>query len=148
MAIWGSVLFALVAGAMIPFQAGVNVELAGWLGSPARAAFVSFLVGTVALFFLALAVTRGLPSGERIGAAPWWAWIGGFLGAFYVFGSIVTAPRLGAVTLFAAVLAGQALASLLIDHFGWVGFPEHTIGPGRLLGVALLAAGVMLVRLF
>src|SRR5919108_469601 len=55
-------------------------------------------------------------------AAPWWVWIGGALGAFYVAASIVTAPRLGAATLIALVVAGQAVASLLIDQFGWVGF--------------------------
>jgi transporter family-2 protein len=73
-------------------------------------------------------------------------WIGGVLGAFYVLGSIVAAPRLGAVTLFVMILAGQALASLAVDHFGWVGFEEHPINAARLGGVALLAAGVALVR--
>jgi bacterial/archaeal transporter family-2 protein len=70
------------------------------------------------------------------------------MGAFYVVGSIVAAPRLGAVTLVALILAGQAVASLVVDHFGWVGFAEHPISPGRLLGVALVAAGVALVRIF
>ena len=73
-------------------------------------------------------------------------WIGGLLGAFYVLGSIVAAPRLGAVTLVALILAGQTLASLAVDHFGWVGFEEQPITPLRLAGVALLAAGVALVR--
>ena len=47
-------------------------------------------------------------------------------GAFYVTGSIVTAPKLGAVTLTIAIVTGQALASVLVDQFGWVGF-EDTI---------------------
>ena len=69
-------------------------------------------------------------------------WVGGFLGAFYVLGSVVTAPKLGAATLFALILAGQATASLAVDHFGWVGFDENPVTPGRLLGMALVAAGV------
>ncbi len=148
MAIWGYVLFALAAGAMLPFQVGINAELASWIGGPVRAAFLSFLVGTLALLVLALAVARGWPSGERLAQAPWWVWAGGLLGAFYVFGSIVTGPRLGAVTFVALIVAGQAVASLLVDHFGWVGFEEHPVTPGRLVGVALLAAGVILVRVF
>jgi bacterial/archaeal transporter family-2 protein len=145
-AIWGYLLFALAAGAMLPIQFGINAQLASWLGSPVRAALVSFVVGTLTLAAVALAAARDWPAGERIGSAPWWVWIGGGLGAFYVLGSIVAAPRLGAVTLFAMILAGQALASLTVDHFGWVGFDEHPISTLRVAGVALLAAGVALVR--
>jgi transporter family-2 protein len=147
-AIWGYLVFALLAGAMLPFQFGINAQLATWLGSPVRATLVSFAVGTLALAAVTLAAFRNLPSTERIGGAPWWVWVGGLLGAFYVLGSIVTAPKLGAATLVAMILAGQAIASLLVDHFGWVGFEENPVTPGRLLGMALVAAGVALVRVF
>src|SRR5919108_3997232 len=83
----------------------------------------------------------------QAGDAPWWVWIGGILGAFYVLGSIVTAPKLGAATLVALILAGQAIASLLVDHYGWVGFEGHPITLVRVAGVVLLAGGVALVRL-
>ena len=146
MAIWGYLGFALVAGAMLPIQFGINAQLASWLGSSVRAAFVSFVVGALSLAVVALAVARDWPSADRVTAAPWWVWIGGALGAFYVLGSIVAAPRLGAVTLFVMILAGQALASLAVDHFGWVGFEQHPINALRIGGVALLAAGVALVR--
>jgi bacterial/archaeal transporter family-2 protein len=72
--------------------------------------------------------------------------VGGCFGAFYVLGSVVTAPKLGAAALFAFILAGQAAASLAVDHFGWVGFDENPVTPGRLLGLALVAAGVAAVR--
>jgi bacterial/archaeal transporter family-2 protein len=147
-AIAAYLLFAVVAGAMIPFQAGINAQLAQWVGSPIRAAFVSFVVGTIALAALSLAVWKPLPSTSRLGQAPWWVWIGGLFGAFYVAGNIVTAPKLGAATLIAAVVAGQSLASILVDQFGWVGFKEHHVSPGRLAGMALVLAGVTLVRVF
>jgi bacterial/archaeal transporter family-2 protein len=145
-AIWGYLLFALAAGAMLPIQFGINAQLAGWVGSSVRAALVSFVVGSLSLVVVALAVARDWPAGERLSVAPWWIWIGGAFGAFYVLGSIVAAPRLGAVTLFAMILAGQALASLAVDHFGWVGFAQQPVNALRLAGVALLAAGVALVR--
>jgi transporter family-2 protein len=72
--------------------------------------------------------------------------VGGLLGAFYVLGSVVTAPRLGAASLVAVILAGQTATSLIVDHFGWVGFEESPITPGRLAGIGLVAAGVVLVR--
>jgi transporter family-2 protein len=144
-AIWAYLLFALAAGAMLPLQFGINAQLAEWLGGSVRAAFVSFVVGAFALLIAVLVSARGWP--DRPGDAPWWVWTGGLLGAFYVLGSIVTAPKLGAATLVALILAGQAIASLAVDHFGWVGFEEQPITALRVAGVALLAGGVALVRL-
>ena len=146
--LWLYLLFAFAAGVVLPFQAGINAELAEWVQSPVRAAFVSFLVGTVILLLAALLVTRPLPSGNRLADAPWWVWVGGALGAFYVAGSIVTAPKLGAATLIALVVAGQALASVVVDHFGWVGFEAKPVTIGRIAGITLLGAGVVLVRYF
>jgi transporter family-2 protein len=60
----------------------------------------------------------------------------------------VTAPRLGAATLIALVVAGQALASVVVDQFGMVGFKEHHATPGRIAGMALVVAEVTLVRVF
>ena len=145
---WAFVLFGVAAGAMLPFQAGVNAQLAEYLGSPLRAALASFLVGALVLLPLVAVFVRGLPSAERVSAAPWWVWLGGALGAFYVVGSITSAPRLGAVTLIAVILAGQAVASLVVDHFGMVGFDEHPATLGRIAGIVLIALGVVFVRLF
>jgi bacterial/archaeal transporter family-2 protein len=145
-ATWPYYLFAIAAGAMLPVQFGINAQLAAWLGSPLRATFVSFAVGAAVLLVAVALFARGVSEGRELGAAPWWVWVGGFLGAFYVLGSVVTAPKLGAAALFAFILAGQAVASLAVDHFGWVGFDENPITPGRLLGMALVAAGVAAVR--
>jgi transporter family-2 protein len=139
---------AVAAGVMIPFQAGINTQLAQLVGSPIRAAFVSFVVGTLALLVLSALVLKPLPSAARLGGAPWWLWTGGLFGAFYVAGNIFSAPKLGAATLIAAIVAGQSLASLLVDQYGWVGFREHHVSPGRLAGMALVLAGVALVRIF
>ncbi|HVM68657.1 MAG TPA: DMT family transporter [Gaiellaceae bacterium] len=146
MATWPYYVFAVAAGAMLPIQFGINAQLASWLGSPLRATFVSFAVGALVLLAATAVFARGVAEGRDLGAAPWWVWVGGFLGAFYVLGSVVTAPKLGAAALFAFILAGQAFASLAVDHFGWVGFEENPVTPGRLLGIALVAAGVAAVR--
>ena len=146
-AIWPYLVFGFAAGAMLPIQFGINAQLASWVDSPLRATLVSFAVGTLALLVVMLVACRDWPPLERIGlGAPWWVWVGGLLGAFYVLGSVVAAPKLGAATLVAVILAGQAVASLLVDHFGWVGFEENPITPGPPAGIALVAVGVALVR--
>jgi len=146
--VWPYLLFAFAAGVALPVQFGINAQLATWLDSPVRAAFVSFLTGTIILAIAAALVFKPVPSLNRLGQAPWWVWLGGALGAFYVAGSIVSAPRLGAAALIAAVVAGQSIASVVVDHFGWVGFEPKHVSPGRLIGIALVGAGVVLVRLF
>jgi transporter family-2 protein len=145
---WLYLLLAFAGGVVLPFQAGVNAQLADWLHSPVRAAFVSFLTGTLVLAVASAFVFKPLPSWARLGHTPWWVWIGGALGAFFVSASLVTAPKLGAAQLVALVVAGQAVASLIIDQFGWVGFETKHLSAGRLIGMALVFAGVALVRVF
>ncbi len=138
-------VLGVVAGALLPLQAGVNAQLALWLGSPIRAAVANFVVGLVALLLLVAVFVRGKPA-ERLGDTPWWVWAGGLCGAFFVAANALIAPRLGALTLFGVILLGQAVASIAIDKWGLFGFREQAVGPGRVAGLALVAAGVAMVR--
>ncbi len=135
----------LLAGAVMPAQAGINYKLRTFLGDPVLAAFVSFLVGTVALAALALAQRTPWPDWQEVARAPWWAWIGGFMGAYVVGSSVVLAPRLGATAMLALIVAGQMLASILIDHFGWFGYRADPVNLRRILGTLMLIAGAWLV---
>jgi bacterial/archaeal transporter family-2 protein len=140
-------LLAVAAGAALPFQAGINARLASFVGGPIRASAISFAVGTIVLVLLALVATRGVASTGRLGSVPSWGWLGGAVGAGYVASAVAAAPRLGALNLFAAVIFGQLLCSVVLDHYG-VLYREHSLNAGRLVGVALLAAGVALVRFY
>jgi bacterial/archaeal transporter family-2 protein len=139
-------LLAVLAGAMLPVQTGVNVQLRGLLGQPLAAALVSFLVGTLGLAAVVALLRVPVPVGAAWGRSAWWHWSGGLLGGSFIALTIVLAPRLGAATLIAALVAGQMTASLIVDHYGWVGFAEHAITPLRLAGVVLIVVGVVLVR--
>lgn len=140
------VLTAVLVGLLLPVQAGVNAELRVTLGHPLTTAFVSFLVGTVALGILMVLAGAAVPNPRAMAQAPLYQWSGGLLGAIYIAAAVVLAPRLGAATLIASVVTGQMIASLVLDHFGLVGFAEHPIGPGRIVGALLVVAGVVLIR--
>ena len=139
-------LLALAAGVLLPVQAGLNAQLRSALGSPVAAALVSFLVGTAGLATVAVLLRTPLPLGRAWAATTPWQWSGGLIGAVYVLAAIVLAPRLGAATLIAAVVAGQMITSLVLDQYGLVGFPVHSLTPVRLLGAALVIAGVILIQ--
>lgn len=146
--IWFYILVALIAGALMPVQAGVNAQLARWVGHPVVAALVSFAVGTIALLAYSLALRSPLPAWGALQEAPWWVWIGGLFGAFFVAAAAAYAPRLGAATFVAVTVAGQMLISLLLDQYGLIGFAERQATVPRMIGALLLVAGVVLIRKF
>ncbi|HEV3467712.1 MAG TPA: DMT family transporter [Pyrinomonadaceae bacterium] len=145
---WFYVLVAAAAGAVIPVQPGVNSQLARWVGSPVAAAFVSLSTGALALLVYCLALRPVLPGWAALWQTSWWLWVGGLLGAFVVAATAAYAPRLGAATFIAVAVAGQMFAAILLDHFGLVGFDSRPAGWPRVLGAALLVAGVILIRKF
>lgn len=142
---WMFVFLALVAGATMPVQAGINLRLRHALGDPVWAALISFGVGTLALLVYGVA-TRPIPTLGMAATAPAWAWTGGACGAFFVTVTILLAGEIGATTTMAWLLAGQFTAALLLDHFGLISFDVHTVSPLRILGVVLLIVGATLVN--
>ncbi len=142
------IILAVLAGMMMPTQAAVNNKLAGAVGSPILAAFISFLVGTIALFLYIVA--SGIPLGDLFSAkdASIVAWTGGLLGAFFVAATVTLVPRLGVALTFSLLIAGQMLVTLVIDHFGLLGIPVKEVNLPRLLGVTFITIGVILIRKF
>lgn len=139
-----AVLVGVGAGCLVGMQAPINSRLGKTVGSIQAASF-SFLVGTLVLLVIAAFVHRGLGSLRELGHVPWWALVGGLLGAVYVSVALVAVRTLGASGLTAVVIAGQLAISVAIDRFGLLGIAKQQIGVSRVLGLALLVAGVVLV---
>src|SRR5690348_12594311 len=121
------VLLAAAAGALVPVQTGANAELARRLGHPVLAALVNFTVGAVALAAATLAVTRPAGAVSRALGAPWWAWIGGLLGATFVVVAVVVIRHVGATAQLAAMLAGWMIGALLVDRLGLLNLPVREL---------------------
>jgi len=139
-------LTALVAGALMPVQAGVNARLRDFIGEPIMASFISFGVGTVALLTLILIMRMPWPTAATLAAAPWWTWSGGLLGAFFVAVTVILVFKLGATGLIAWIIAGQLIASVLLDHTVAMGFAVREVSWQRMAGVLLLLCGAVLVN--
>jgi bacterial/archaeal transporter family-2 protein len=138
-------LLILFAGAMTAAQPPTNAILARESGSVLFAALLSFAVGTLALLGLIVALRPSIALAP-LRDVPWYAWAGGFYGAFFVAVGAFAAPRLGIASLIVIAVAGQMMAALAIDHYGAFGLARTAVTPGRLMGVALVLAGVVLVR--
>jgi transporter family-2 protein len=147
MGLFWSVL-GILSGAFIAIQAPINSQLARGLGLPVAAAAFSFLSGAIVLGIATLLVTRtqGITLDWKA-PAPWLFIVGGLLGGSYVTISTILIPRIGAAALMALIVAGQLLAGMLLDRFGFLGMAVREISLGRVAGAILLMAGAVLIRL-
>jgi transporter family-2 protein len=139
------IIVASAAGACISVQAAANGSLRTNLGDARYAAFLSICGTIVTAALVMLAIRPALPPATAFRAAPWWNWLGGPLGAVFVLAGAALTPRMGSAAFIAAVVGGQLVCSLVLDHFGLMNVPQHGLSVGRLVGVALVFAGVLLV---
>lgn len=142
----GLLLLAAFAGAVVPFQSAINVNLGRGLGHPLWATLASLVVSILVLLPIMLAMRLPLPSLAFIGKAPMWMWAGGAFGVCFISLALVLLPRLGATGFMALALAGQVVASLLLDHFGWFGLVERQVTLPKVFGAVLLIGGVVLIQ--
>ena len=136
---------ALFAGALIAVQAPINAILGKASGSPIIAAFISFVVGTIALGAFVARSPNGLFAAE-LRSVPWYAWTGGLYGAFFVAIAAFGAPRIGVGPLLTAAIAGQLLGAIILDHYGLLGLARQPVSIEKIAGVALVLIGAWLVR--
>ena len=142
----GLLLLAAFAGAVVPFQSAINVNLGRGLGHPLWATLASLGVSILVLLPIMLALRLPLPSLAFISKAPLWMWAGGAFGVCFISLALVLLPKLGASGFMALALAGQVVASMMVDHFGWFGLVERQVTLPKVFGAALLIGGVVLIQ--
>ena len=141
-----SSLLAFAAGTSIVVQQALNANLRTALNSAAWSGFVSYFVGLLCMIVLVVVLRDPIPSATMAARIPWWAWSGGMFGAIFIALGILLVPKIGAATFIALLVAGQMLASVAFDHFGLLGLAQRPVDLPRIMGVALLIAGVLLIR--
>ena len=134
----------LFVGFSVALETPTNALLGKTGGSFLQASLISFVVGAIVLGIITLVVRPRGPDGW-VQATPWYAWTGGFYGAFIVVASAWATPKLGAGTTLVAMVAAQVLLGVILDHFGVLGLPHHTASWVRIGGIILVAAGAALV---
>lgn len=141
--------FAVAAGMLNALQAGANSTLNKTLGQPFPVALIIVMVSATSLLIVGTLSGQFVwPEGEKWGGAPWWAWIGGMMGATFVMSQLLVAQRIGAAPYLGLTVTAAVVTSLLLDHFGWMGFKEHPANLWRILGGVLMISGVGLIARF
>lgn len=146
--VWLLGAVAFLGGILNTVQSGANATLSKTLGQPIAAALIVSAVN--AIVYLAVAPFAGLaiPKADAIAHVPWWAWLGGVLGGFYVLTAIFLAEKLGAAIFTGLTVTAGITTSVLLDHYGLVGFKQHAAGLWRIIGCLLMVGGLALVSIF
>lgn len=140
-------VLAFLIGCAIPLQAAINSRLKEHLeGSTLLAALVSFSVGTIALAVIYAFGDQRWKALGGLARAEAWQLTGGLLGALFVFGTTLLAPRIGVAKMLSLLVAGQVIVSLVMDHEGWLGLVQREFTVARVSGAVLVVAGAVLVN--
>ncbi|WP_318530959.1 DMT family transporter [Apilactobacillus micheneri] len=142
-------IIGIIAGLILPIQTSINTNLGNRIkGTPFIASMVSFLIGTLSLFIIAL--LKGVPiliPFSTFTNQPYWIWLGGALGVVGLTSNIIIFPYLGAVQTVVMPILGQIIMSMIIDNFGLFMSPEHPFTIMRFVSILILLAGVLMIVL-
>lgn len=139
-------LIASIAAFGVPFQSAVNAKLGEILQHRPLAAFLSFLGGTISLAIIVLITTPGLPKWPEGKTIPWYLLLGGPIGVVFVTTVLTIVPYIGVARVTAALVVGQLVMSVVIDHFGWMGVDQQSISLPRVFGCIALVGGLLLIQ--
>lgn len=146
---WPLVLNAILIGMAIALQPVVNAQLSRHVNHKLQAALLSFSTGTVLLTVLCafLYFFRQVqpPEVASLQRGPWWMWLGGTLGVFFITASIYLVVPLGPTTMLMCFIAGQLTASIIIEHFGLMNLPVQPISGLRIFAVLLMVVAIFLI---
>jgi transporter family-2 protein len=138
----------VIAGMLQALGPPMNGQLRQSLVNPWLATLVSFGL-VLALFIIVAAIfPRPVPTAQGLAAMPWWAPLGGVVGAFAVVTGLLFVNRVGAGPFAGLTITANILMSLAIDHFGWFGIEQHSLSVWRILGGALMTGGIVLIAMF
>jgi bacterial/archaeal transporter family-2 protein len=143
-----ALLLAALAGAGIAAQSGTNAVLGRMLGHPMWASFWQFAAGTVLIMVMMVILRVPYPAFAATAAAgPWWVWIGFITGSYFVISALSLSPVIGVGGFIAALVAGQMIASLILDNYGLVGLAVRPLTLARAAGAAFIILGVALIQI-
>jgi transporter family-2 protein len=117
-------LLAAAVGWSSTTQTAINSQLGKVAGQPLVAAFLGYVVSSIAVLLLAVAAARrsGLELFVLRRRPRWYELAGGLCGAYFLAVAVTFAPATGVAMFFSLVVAGQLTSSFLLDRYGLLDF--------------------------
>lgn len=136
-------LCALAAGAAMSVQGVMNTRLGdkvGVLETNAMVQGVGFVLAILIAWIFGKGNIRLLPE------APWYSWLGGVIAPIITVTVMLSIKGLSPTVAISTILLAQLTVAALIDAFGWLGSEKLAFGWQKYVGVALMVAGVLMMK--
>lgn len=114
-----------------------------WLASATSFALITFFFAGTSLVH-----PYPLPTQKDVAELPWWALVGGLVGAVQVYAGLTLVNKIGTGSFVGFTLTAALITSLLIDHFGRFRMQPHPLNTGRVLRPVPLVGGVRRIARF
>jgi bacterial/archaeal transporter family-2 protein len=140
--------FIILGGVLQTCGAAMNAQLNTSLSNRWLASTVSF--GIITAFFICVFAVfpTPLPTVGALSSMPWWAPLGGLVGAVQVYAGLTLVNKVGAGPFVGFTVTAALIASLFVDHLGLFHMPVHAVNTWRILGAVLMAGGIALIAKF
>jgi transporter family-2 protein len=135
---------AMAIGVLLAVQASANLQLTKAVGTPYGAAALQLGIAATLLGVVA-AASGGLQDLSDLSSASWWELLGGLASPIYIVSAILLFPRLGALASVGLFVAGQMLASVVLDLGGFIGLSRQPLTVTIALGVVIVLIGMTIV---
>ena len=136
---------AIFAGILNPFLGGMNTTLSKRINQPYWAVVFTFAIATTASLASALVSRQRLPEASSLANTPWWSWLGGLFAVGFVLSLTLVAEKLGASVFTSVTVTIAMLVSVVLDHYGVVGYPVHKVNVLRVVGGLVMTGGLALI---
>ncbi|HEX2953598.1 MAG TPA: DMT family transporter [Bacillota bacterium] len=138
------VIFSIAAGVFICLQAVFNTRLAEKLGFCGTNVFVhgtGLIVALIILLFAGDCRWSGITQTNPVYL------LGGLLGVAIIYSIMMGVSSLGATLAIAIVLVVQLSTAAVIDGFGLFGNPQKSFHLLKLVGLAVMVAGIIIFQI-
>ncbi|MGQ8875188.1 DMT family transporter [Paenibacillus sp. TSA_86.1] len=138
------IIFALLGGACITLQGVANTRISTDMGTWQAATITQltgFILAAIILLFTRDANLQGMKQVKPMYLA------GGAFGAVIIFSEVSAIQQIGVTFTISALLIAQLFLTFLIDSNGWFGVIKQKMKLPQFLGIALMIAGVIIMKL-
>ena len=139
-----SLLLALISGVLMAVQGSLNTALSKVVGL-LETTFIVHVTGTIVLMILLFVLRMGKGNLYALPEAPWYAYLGGIVGVGIIYLVAASIPQVGVANATTAIIIGQVLTAIIIDHFGAFGLERMAYGWHQIAGLILLGVGAKLL---
>ena len=139
-----ALLLACASGVLMAIQGSLNACLSKTIGL-LETTFVVNFTGTILITILLFIMGMGKGNLSAWSEAPWYAYLGGVVGVGIIYLVAASIPQVGVANATTAIIVGQVLTAIIIDHCGAFGLERIHYGWNQIIGLLLLVGGAKML---